>query len=209
MKEYPKILGVSEANDKPCVAFYKYDGSNLRFEWRFKRGWYKFGTRHRLFNETDPEYGESVSIFMAKYADGIEKILKDKFKKIESAIAYCEFFGPYSFAGIHEEAFLGVNSNAPKDLILFDVNVHKKGFIPPWQFLDFFNHLHIAKVVYEGHFTEDFVQDIRNSVYNVEEGVIVKGGQSVHEIWMRKIKTYAYLKKLKEKFKINWKNYWE
>lgn len=152
MKEYPKILGAGIPSGDPCIAFYKYDGSNLRFEWRPKSGWYKFGTRRRLFNETDPEYGEAVAIFSKKYAEPVEKVIREKFKKAESAIVYCEFFGPHSFAGKHEPGFLGVESNDPKDLVLFDVNIHKKGFVSPADFLDLFGHLHIPKVIYEGPF---------------------------------------------------------
>ena len=38
-------------------------------------------------------------------------------------------FGKKSFAGQHEQ-------DDPKDIVLFDVNPHKKGFISPKQFID-------------------------------------------------------------------------
>jgi hypothetical protein len=42
----------------------------------------------------------------------------------DSCIAYAEFFGPHTFAGKHDPEFLGVESNDPKELVLFDVNIH-------------------------------------------------------------------------------------
>lgn len=196
-----------------CVAFYKYDGSNLRFEWNKKKGWYKFGTRRRLFDHTDPEYGSAIDLFMAKYADGIEKQIKQHsiYRHSDSVIAYAEFFGPHTFAGKHDAEFLGVESNDPKELVLFDVNPHKRGFISPNEFVDLFGSMPIAEVVYRGIFDEQFVQDVRDGKYPVDEGVIVKGGEG-HDLWMRKVKTNAYLQELKTRFPEigkNWQNYWE
>ncbi len=218
MKEYPKILGPGQANQadtlgQSCVAFYKYDGSNLRFEWNRKQGWYKFGTRRRLFDESDPEYGQAISLFMKKYADGIERQIKSHklYRHAESLIAYAEFFGPHTFAGKHDAEFLGVESNDPKELVLFDVNVHKRGFIPPLEFIDLFQSMPIAEVIYRGVFDEQFIQDVRESKYPVEEGVIVKGGTG-HGLWMRKVKTLRYLEALKTRFPEigkKWEDYWE
>lgn len=39
MLQYPSILGVKKMPlGHKCYAFYKYDGSNLRFEWSPKKG---------------------------------------------------------------------------------------------------------------------------------------------------------------------------
>lgn len=59
MKQYPSINSSNGQSFKEFVAdvFDKLDGSNLRFEWSKKQGWYKFGTRHRLFDNTDPVFG--------------------------------------------------------------------------------------------------------------------------------------------------------
>ncbi len=41
MLAYPEIPGPAKAPlGRPCIAFAKYDGSNLRFEWTPKRGWH-------------------------------------------------------------------------------------------------------------------------------------------------------------------------
>jgi hypothetical protein len=47
---YPSINGPTFAFlGAPCLAFEKYDGSNLRFFWDQRRGWHSSGTRYRWF----------------------------------------------------------------------------------------------------------------------------------------------------------------
>lgn len=210
MKIYPKILGGTRGvENSPCIAFEKYDGSNLRFEYSKNSGWYKFGTRRRRFDETDPEYGPAIPLFMHKYAAQIERIILDHpvYSKSTSFVAYAEYVGPHSFAGKHDPDFLGVEEN-PLDLILFDINIHKRGFISPEEFVGLFQHLPVAEVVYQGRLNEGFVSDVRQGKYPVNEGVIVKGGEG-HNLWMRKIKTFEYLDRLKDVFGQKWKDHWE
>ena len=45
------------------------------------------------------------------------------------AVAYCEFMGKRSFAGYHYP-------DDPKKLILIDLNIHKKGWLPPHEVKD-------------------------------------------------------------------------
>lgn len=204
MKEYPSIEGPKNADPLPCTAFYKYDGSNLRFEWSRKGGWYKFGTRTRLFNESDPEYGCAIEIFQNTYGDSIVKAIRESkdYRHAESVVAFCEFFGKESFAGQHKP-------DDPKELVLFDVNVYKKGILGPREFLKTFGHLKVPPVVYTGPFDEEFVRDVREGKYPVFEGVIAKGGNGAnHNLWMRKVKTWAYLEELQKRYE-NWKEYWE
>lgn len=211
MKEYPSILGCdSKCLGKPCLAFDKHDGSNLRFGWYPKSGWKKFGTRHHLFDASDPEYGSAVSVFLKKYAEPIERVIRERFRDTHEVICFCEFFGPHSFAGNHNPSELEVESNDPKDLVLFDVNVHKKGLLPPADFLNIFGHLHTPAVVYTGPLDAQFISDVREGKYPVNEGVVCKGldGRPPHGIWMRKIKTYRYRDELKRRFS-EWTNFWE
>lgn len=212
MKEYPKIFGVGR--DKlhvgdECISFDKIDGSSLRYEWNSKSGYYKFGTRRRLFDRSDPEYGSAIDLFLNKYGEAVAKVVRDNYRKVEGFIVYAEFLGPHSFAGKHEPAFLGVESNDPKDVVLFDVNINKKGFVLPELFIKQFGHLHIPEIVYRGPFTLDFILDVRNGKYPLKEGIVAKGGITQHSLWMRKVKTFAYLEKLKEKFGGGWKDFWE
>lgn len=203
MNEYPSILGPNKAPSLPCLAFYKYDGSNLRWEWSRKRGWNKFGTRKHLFDETDAVFGPAIPIFMDKYADAIEKVIKDskQYRNAEYITAFTEFFGPNSFAGQH-------NPSDKKELVLFDLQVHKRGILDPRTFIKTFGHLDTAKVVYEGNLNASFIDDVKNSKYDLNEGVVCKGGTG-HGLWMRKIKTLVYLQKLKGKYGDHWEQHWE
>ena len=204
MKTYWTIQGPSKAPRKPCVAFYKYDGSNLRWEWSRKRGWYKFGCRRRLIDERDEQFGKAVPLFLNNYADDLEKVFKHKsFRNIQSIIVFTEFFGPNSFAGEHVD-------EDPKELRLLDVSLHKKGLLGPTEFLNRFGHLSfVAEIVYEGNLNDSFIASVRNGEYDVIEGVVCKGG-SGHKLWMVKIKTNEYKKRLIEKFgNEHWTKFWE
>ena len=201
MKSYPSIDGPSKAPRQPCIAFYKYDGSNLRWEWSKKRGWYKFGTRRRLFDHTDPDYGCAIPIFMESLAPELEAIFRKEYRDINQIIVFTEFFGPNSFAGQHIKE--------QKELRLIDVNLHKKGIIDPRGFVNIFGSLPFAaQIVYEGNLNEQLILDIRDSKYDVNEGVVCKGGKG-HKLWMCKIKTLAYRKRLKEFYGEEWEEFWE
>jgi len=160
------------------IAFDKLDGSNLRFGWQRKKGWHIFGTRTRLFDASNPEYGCAIELFKQTYAEGIEKVIRDNkdYRGVTECIAFCEFFGPSSFAGWHDFFDPNCVTPEPKELVLFDVNIHKRGFVLPREFLNNFRHLKIPKVIYEGRFGPQFVDDIKESRYPVTlEGVVCKG----------------------------------
>ena len=201
MKEYPKIPAYHKHLGKDCIAFNKLDGSNLRVEYSFKTGWYKWGTRLRLFNESDPEYGRAIPLFHKKYAQDLEKLLARHYPKCQSAIFYMEFFGPESFAGQHV-------FNNDFDLVLFDINIYKKGFVDPKNFIRVCENIHIPDIIYQGRLTEDFVENVREKRFPVDEGVICKGGEG-HKLWMVKIKTWDYLARLKKIFGTGYNQYWE
>lgn len=206
MKEYPKTYGLNEKYiDQPCLAFYKYDGSNLRFCYgRKQKKWYKFGTRRRLFDKNDPEYGCAIPLFLEKYGEPLAKIFHDnkQWKSSDYMLAYAEFLGANSFAGKH------VDSDS-KNVILFDVDVHRRGFVSAREFINKYGNLDVAKVVYEGPLTQDFFEDVRNGgKYDLNEGVMCKGGEG-HDWWALKIKTNQYLEKLKSIYGNNWIDHWE
>lgn len=61
MKQYPSIPTFKDAGfpkNSQCLAFVKYDGSNIRVEY-FKRKWEKFGTRTQLL-EPNHILGNSI-----------------------------------------------------------------------------------------------------------------------------------------------------
>ena len=200
MKSYPSIPHSQKFLNLSCIAFKKEDGSNLRFEWSKKSGWYKAGTRTKLFDKNDFEYGSAIPLFEEKFAKSLSDIFIKKIK-CDRAIVYCEWFGPNSFAGRHIE-------NDQMMLVLFDVNIHKKGLIEPKTFVEIFSgEVQCAEVLYKGTLSTNFVESVRNN-NDIGEGVVCKGGER-HDLWMCKIKTNAYLAKLKEKFGQHWQQHWE
>lgn len=214
MKTYPSIPASSSKKVKGnCFVFVKYDGSNLRAEWNNKNGWHKFGTRKQLFDASDPIYGPAIDLFLNKYGDALaESFRKEKiFRSVRDCTAYFEYFGADSFAGQHKP-------DDPKDVVLFDVNLYKKGFLSPRDFTRTFKHLDVAEVLFEGVFCDNLVSHVRNETIDIEskyeirsnipEGVICKGG-SGHQIWMCKIKTNRYREALKTLYESDWTKYWE
>lgn len=141
MKTYWSIDGPSKAPRQACYGFVKYDGSNIRAEWSKKRGWYKFGTRKCMINETDPIFGRACTLFKEKYGDDLEKVFKKEklFEGTQSVVAFAEFFGTKSFAGMH------FPEDQQWDIVLFDLNLHKKGMLGPKEFIDHVGHLKVAE----------------------------------------------------------------
>ena len=197
MKSYPKIQYFNQGLfGENIYAFDKLDGSNIRAEWNPKRGWYKFGTRNNMIDERDLQFGEAVTLFLNKYGDSLSKVFRTNksYRRIESFVVFAEYVGEQSFAGRHIDG-------DTKDIILFDVDQYKHGFVTPKNFVEDFGHLHIPDVIYQGPYTMDFVQDIRNNKHNLKEGVIVKGvfktKNQKDEVWMVNVKTSERLQKVK------------
>jgi hypothetical protein len=217
MKEYPSILSardlLARSDDyfgAPFVAFDKLDGSNIRAEWERKKGWHLFGSRRRLLDESSPLLGQAIPLIRDGYGDGLAKVLVDDpiFRGARQATAYFEFLGPHSFAGLHDPADLGVPSNEPFAVVLIDVNIHKRGFVSADEFIDRFGHLGVPRVVHRGVLDRQFIEDVRAGKFGTGEGVVCKGGEG-HGRWMAKVKTNAYLQRLKEFFQGEWERYWE
>lgn len=197
MKSYPPIPGFREFLGLRCWAFRKLDGSNLRFEWSPKRGWYKYGTRTRLFDHTDLDFGGAIPVFRETYGDALIRALEVMRVPLKNGvIAYCEFFGPRTFAGMHEP-------DDPKQVLLFDLNVNKHGFLVPEEFLRVGDHVPTAELLHTGHFDLPFVEQVRSGAIGGDgEGVVAKGftgrKQTVHNLWMAKVKTRWWLQRLRE-----------
>lgn len=214
MKEYWSIPGPSKAPKQPAYVFHKYDGSNIRCEWNKKQGWYKFGTRHVLLDPNDPIFGRAVPLFVNKYGDDLVKVFKTEklFRGVQSVTVFAEFFGSKSFAGMHYP------DDLLWDIVLFDVNPHKKGYLGPKEFVDHFGHLKVAELLMTCNMGEQLVQQVRKetipleSAYEIKtevpEGVVVKGGTS-HKLWMAKIKTERYKAELKKRYVVDWEKFWE
>ena len=199
MQQYPSIAGSAKSPlGKPCIAFYKYDGSNLRWEWSPKKGWNKFGTRRQMFDASTPLYNQAIPIFMDQLADEIVYRTKQITKNPERITAFTEFLGKSSFAGNHDY-------DEPKELKLFDIFLFKKGFVLPKQFVDVYGDMpQAAEVIYEGNLNIKFIRDVKTGKYPVFEGVIAKGND-----FMVKIKTNEYFVRLRHKFDDEWEKYGE
>ena len=209
MKTYWEIPGPSKSPQSPCIAFYKYDGFNFRAEWSRKRGWYKFGTRRVMLDESSKQFGPSIPLFLNTYGDSLPKIFKsDKmFKGVQKFIVFCEVYSDNGFAGWFPQANGKLEpkfpTGEPAKIKLIDVNPHKKGIMLPRDFVNVFGDLG-AKVVYEGNFSRQFIQDVQDGkIVHEGEGIVAKGvilgkkSNSQHGLWMAKAKTAWWMAKLK------------
>ncbi len=201
MKAYPKILHWTNSPlGLPCIAFDKLDGSNIRFEYSRKRGWYKFGTRKMMIDDQHEDFGDAIALFENKYQESLSRIFRDKkiFRGVKTFIAFVEYYGKNSFAGWHD-------SDDEMDVVLFDIWVLKKGFIPPRELIKTFGDtLELPSVVYEGNFNKDFIRRVSEGIYNLKEGIVAKGVlEKAHpgrNVWMTKVKTQEWLLKVKSKY---------
>ena len=201
MKSYPKIEYYNKGIfGSKVIGFFKEDGSNLRFEWGHKRGWFKYGTRNVMIDRSNDQFGKGIDLFLNKYADDLESVFRTKYKKVENFVIFGEFVGSNSFAGQHIDSDI-------KDVIIFDVNQYRRGLISPFEFVDNFGHLHIPDIVYDGKYTEKLIEDVKLnqlSYGKLKEGIVVKGmvknKGGKEEPWQVKIKTNEWLQLVKEKF---------
>lgn len=208
---YPKIPGSADAPLARCIAFEKYDGTNLHWAWHEELGWHAFGTRRDRFDLDDqgvaafavthPELSECVEVFRRSLESAVTAELRHRaFYGSKELVLFTEFLGPSSFAGKHVVA-------EPKQLVILDLQT-ESGFLPPERFVNDLKSLPIARVVYQGRLTGKFAQDLREGKFDVAEGVVCKGERH-GQIWMAKIKTNAYLRRLKTAFANDWESYWE
>lgn len=191
MEQYPSIDRY--VRNIPVYAYDKLDGSNVRAEWTRKNGWYKYGSRNQLIDETHPFLGEAIPLFTEKYADDLDKIFRKN--RLEKTVVFFEFFGENSFAGWHE-------SDEPHDVVLFDCHVYKQGLIPPKEFNRMFESVETAPLLYSGNCNNDFVTQVQQGELPgmTFEGVVCKGGfDSRRRLQVFKIKNQAWLDKLKTK----------
>lgn len=194
MKQYPSIS--REVNrELQVLAFDKRDGSNIRVEWAPKAGFCKFGSRKKLIDKSNALLGKAIELIEPQKTS-LESVLKSR--KYQKVILYFEFEGTKSFAGRHEidDVFT---------LWLIDVEVSGKGFMDPRDFVDTFGSLpnvSIPKVVYAGKITEEVEADIRSGriVCDGGEGVVCKTSSTLYHKPMFKIKTDAWVAKVKSMY---------
>jgi hypothetical protein len=84
---YPKIPESGEAPSGQCIAFEKYDGTNIHWVWDRTLGWYAFGTRRDRFdldekgisefNAAHPGLEECSQVFLGSLVDKLSSVLSD------------------------------------------------------------------------------------------------------------------------------------
>lgn len=201
MKAYPSIPYYNQGiMDAHVIAFDKLDGQNIRCEWSKNKGWYKFGTRTVMFDESNEQFGQVIPMFQEKYSSALEEVFRKNknYRNTKNMTVFCEYVGPNSFSGRHEVGDV-------MDLVLFDVapgDYTNDSFVEPKEFLRDFGHLHIPKVIYQGPMTEEFIQKVKSNFFQLKEGVMCKGVMldGSRSVWVVKIKTNDWLNKLKEGF---------
>lgn len=194
MKTYPSInhiKGVTpEQLGQPLYVFDKLDGSNIRAEWNPKRGFYKFGSRKILIDESHPLLGRSIPLIREKYESYLDKIFRSQ--RWKKAIAFFEFHGPQSFAGYHEQ-------EDDHTVTLFDVTINNQGFLTPKEFVNLFQPVDTPTLLHQGELTEDLIEAITTGkLPNMTfEGVVCKGDVVSPGLpLMFKIKNKAWIEKV-------------
>jgi len=219
MKEYDSIPRVADDGTllgEDIWAFNKLDGQNFRAKYiakgHDKKQFTVFGSRHRLVDETDEQFGEAVRYFKERYETTLKQIIvnnsgkKGIFNGVEELIFIFEWYGDNSFAGFHKEG-------DEMKLALIDVFMKKKGYIEPRNFYDIFctnDTILTPELIYHGKLTKDFINSIANNDWTkescefpmVKEGVVcrrssIMKGQKMPKC---KFKTNWWLTKLHEDF---------
>src|SRR3989304_7374005 len=103
MIEYPSIMSSAKAPHQSCIAFEKFDGSNIRVKYTNKKGFSLFGSRTQTFDKGHPFLGKAVDLFYQLYEDRLVDLIEKEFPNEREVIAFLEYFGPKSFAGYHEK----------------------------------------------------------------------------------------------------------
>lgn len=193
MKEYPTI-SLSPRYGIPVYICDKLDGSCLRAEWDPKKGFWKFGRRNALLDDSNPFLPLSKPLFLDTYGDALGRIFTDQ--RWQKAVAFFEFWGPQSFAGNHVEG-------DDFQVTLFDVAANKKGLIEPGPFYKMFGDLPTAELLDYCKFNKLVEKGIRDGGEELGvtfEGVVCKGkniSPGLPLMW--KVKTQQWLDKLREK----------
>jgi len=206
VKEYPSIprsTGSAFRELPDAYIFDKLDGSNLRFAWSKKRGWYKFGTRARLFDEGDWQFGRAIPLFQKNLAEPLAKIFLTQ--RWDQCVVFAEHWGPSSFAGNHHMP--GTNRPLDQDevmrLDLIDVAPHKQGILGPAEFIRLFSDLPSAQFLGRFHWTRSFVERVWHGELRgiTLEGVVGKIGHGkTHDLIMAKAKTASWVNKVRERY---------
>lgn len=188
MKSYPSIPSSIQFG-LDVHAFNKIDGSNIRAEWDKKLGFHKFGSRKRLLGD-DQAFISKARNLILEQQDIVANICEKN--RWESIILFYEFAGPNSSFGNHVET-------DEHQVYLIDANPYKKGILLPEEFVNKFEGIKQAELLYTGECNEEFVNSVKNgTLLNMsDEGVVCKAKGKGNTIMMFKIKCDDWYSKLK------------
>ena len=145
--------------------FPKYDGSNIRAEWSPKKGFSKFGSRKVLIGD-DALLAAAIPL-LREHEDALAKIFRGE--RWERVICFFEYWGPKSFAGLHE----------PGDVMsttLIDLDVFKRGQIDPRDFIKLTEGLPNVAQCIGTRFNAENAGQVRDGTFEgqTDEGVVCK-----------------------------------
>jgi hypothetical protein len=194
MKAYPSIprQPKGKQGDRRMHLFDKLDGSNLRFEWSRRDGWFRWGSRHQVIDETHPSLGGGFALFRERLAEPIERVARTE--RWDALVAFAELFGPGSLGGQHV-------AEEPKHLVLFDVAPYRRGMIGPARFLELFGTLDVPAYLGELVWNDELVARVRRGELPgvTFEGIVGKAGDG-HSLVMAKAKTDAWVRRILERY---------
>ena len=200
MKQYPTIVKFNDEDTNSNLfemefwAFDKVDGSNIRVEWNSKKSFYKFGSRTQLLDPNNPILSKAIPLIL-KYEENLSKKFLEL--KYEQVMCYFEFFGANSFAGQHDPYDLNF------DVVLLDIEVHKKGYVDPENYIKHFSNLvPTPAMLFQGLLTETIIAEIKQGTFPGMsfEGVVFKAPTRGHHNIMFKIKNQAWIEKVCAKY---------
>lgn len=189
MKTYPSIKKATSQSfrEMKLHTFDKLDGSNLRFEYNKKRGFYKYGTRKRLLGDDDEIFGPAIPLFRETIEEPLIRIIEKQ--GWQQVVVFCEYWGKESLAGRHK-------NDDPKTLTVIDVAVYKRGILPPVDFIKLFGEFgpkYLGKI----NWTRGFIEDVRAGIDGITfEGVVGKEVEN-KRIVMYKAKTQQWIDKVR------------
>jgi hypothetical protein len=172
-------------------------------------------------DEDSEQFGGAVPLFMDTLAEPLAREFTDNRKRFPqlrekgaSVTAYCEVYSDNSFAGWFPQENGKLEpvfpTAEPAKIALIDVNIYKRGFMLPRDFIKAFGEMdHVAQVVYEGNFNKQFMEEVRQGKCGSPEGVVAKGvilgkkKNDQHGLWMSKVKTLWWLAELKRQAQQN------
>jgi hypothetical protein len=195
MKTYPTITGQRIIGLKDAYVFDKIDGSNVRVEWSKKRGFYKFGSRHRLISPDEKPLGETYAVFDRDVKGPLNARLIELNE--ERVVCFFEFHGQNSAFGFHVDE--------PHEMALIDVSRYKHGIVEPLRFCEMFAGVHVpkARLLHVGDVGEDLIESVQDGTlqHMGPEGVVIKAGfdRKLGSPTMFKVKRRTWYERLRER----------